>query len=263
MAHTAVDQQAGTVQRYTTLLHAFLFVAGFSLVFIVGWGGAATILGQLFAEYRLLLTRVGGVIVILFGLFTLGLLNVSWLNYDTRPDWQPGGSSRLGSSFLMGLFFAAGWTPCVGPTLGTILALGISQETAGQGMILASGYALGLGLPFLLIGFGMQRAVRALRRLRPYIRAIEISSGLLMILIGLLLVTDRITAIALWAQQNGFYLDLPLGGTATPSYFVAVLAGLLSFLSPCVLPLVPAYIGYLSGQAVTSGPGENRVNSGV
>jgi cytochrome c-type biogenesis protein len=117
-------------------------------------------------------------------------------------------------------------------------------------MLLASGYALGLGVPFLLIGLGMERAVRTLRRIRPHMRKIQIASGIFLIVIGILLVTDRMILIAIWAQQNGLFVNLPLGGSATPTYFIAVLAGLLSFLSPCVLPLVPAYVGYLSGRAL-------------
>jgi len=236
-------------RRYATFLHAVLFVLGFSLVFVIGWGGAATLLGALFGEYKLLIARVGGVIVIIFGLYTLGILNVRWLNYDTRPQWQLNGRHRSLSSMLMGVVFAAGWTPCVGTTLGAILTLGFVQETSGQAMVLASGYALGLAVPFLLIGWGMDRAVRAVRKLRPYMRHIKIASGFFLILIGLLLVTNKLTLIAIWAQQNGFFLDLPLGAAASPTYLIAILAGLLSFLSPCVLPLVPAYVGYLSGQA--------------
>jgi cytochrome c-type biogenesis protein len=151
---------------------------------------------------------------------------------------------------MMGLFFAAGWTPCIGTTLGAILTMGISQGAAFQAMFLSSGYALGLAVPFLLIGIGMDRAVRVVKRIRRYVRAIEIASGILLILIGLLMITDRMTLIATWALQNGYFIDLPLGGASAPSYFIAVVAGLLSFLSPCVLPLVPAYIGYLSGRAM-------------
>jgi cytochrome c-type biogenesis protein len=236
-------------QRYTTFMHAALFVLGFSLVFVIGWGGAATLLGQIFGVYKEIIARVGGFVVILFGLYTLGLLNVRWFNYDTRPQWQTNRQNKSLSSILMGVVFAAGWTPCIGTTLGAILTLGFSQDTAGQAMVLASGYALGLGIPFLAIGLGMDRAVKAVRRLRPYLRKIQIASGLFLIVIGLLLVTNQMTLIAIWAQQNGLFLDLPLGAAASPTYLIAILAGLLSFLSPCVLPLVPAYIGYLSGQA--------------
>lgn len=240
-------------RRFNTFLHALAFVAGFSLIFIVGWGGAATVFGQVFGQYKTIIGQVGGVVVIVFGLATLGILKIPWFYYDTRPEWKPSRRYSLVSSSLMGVFFAAGWTPCIGATLGAILTLGFSQETSGQAMLLSSGYALGLGLPFLAIGFGMDRAFNFVRRLRRYQHAMQITSGLLLIAIGLLLVSGRMTLIAIWAQRNGYYFDLPLGGAAVPSYLIAILGGMISFLSPCVLPLVPAYIGYLSGQAASNG----------
>lgn len=236
-------------QRYLTFAHAALFVLGFSLIFVIGWGGAATVFGQIFGDYKLLIARLGGLIVIIFGLFTLGVLKIRWLYYDIRPRWQVKQGSSFLSSLMMGVVFAAGWTPCIGTTLGAILTLGLSQENAGVAMLLASGYALGLGVPFLLIGLGMNRAVKTVRRFRSHMRKIQIISGIFLVVVGLLLVTNRMTIIAIWAQQNGLFVDLPLGGSATPTYLIAVLAGLLSFLSPCVLPLVPAYVGYLSGRA--------------
>ena len=245
---------------YNTLWHALLFVFGFSIVFIVGWGGAATLLGQLFGQYKLVLARVGGLLVILFGLHTLGIWRIHWLDYDTRPQWGGKKRNQTVSSLLMGIVFAAGWTPCVGTTLGAILTLGLSQDTAGQAMILASGYALGLGLPFLVIGAGIHWALTWLQRLRPYLRYIQIISGIFLISIGLLLITNQLTLIAIWAQQNGYFLDLPLGAATTPSYLIAILAGLLSFLSPCVLPLVPAYIGHLSGQMLNTPTSELMEN---
>lgn len=248
MQQTQETTVSPSEQRYITMLHALLFVLGFSIIFIIGWGGAATLLGQIFGKLKTIIARIGGVVIIAFGLFNLGVLKIPWLYYDTRPQWQTSSNNRLASSLMMGIVFAAGWTPCVGTTLGAILTLGFAQETSGQAMLLSSGYALGLGVPFLLIGFGMNRAVQALKKVRPYLRHIQIISGIFLIAIGLLLVTNRMTTIAIWAQQNGFYLDLPLGGTS-PTYLIAILAGLLSFLSPCVLPLVPAYIGYLTGQA--------------
>lgn len=237
-------------RRFNTFLHALAFVFGFSLIFILGWGGAATLFGQLFAQYKTIIGRIGGLVVIAFGLVTLGFLKIPWLYYDTRPEWKPARRYGLVSSGLMGMFFAAGWTPCIGTTLGAILTLGFSQETSGQAMLLSSGYALGLGLPFLAIGFGMDRVMGLIRKLQRYQRHIQIASGILLIVIGLLLVSGQMNLIAIWALRNGYYLDLPLGGAAAPNYLIAILAGLISFLSPCVLPLVPAYVGYLSGQAV-------------
>jgi len=235
--------------RLRVFNHALLFVIGFSFVFVFGWGGAATLLGQVFGTYKNTLAQVGGVVVIIFGLSTLGILKIPWLNYDTRPEWRDIPRTGWVSSSLMGVFFAAGWTPCIGTTLGAILTLGFSAQTSTQAMVLSSGYALGLGLPFLAIGLGMERAVGFVRRFQRYLRTIQIASGILLIAIGVMLLTNRLTLIAIWAQRNGFFPDLPLGAAVTPTYPIAILAGLVSFLSPCVLPLVPAYIGFLSGHA--------------
>lgn len=249
MDQSVQSKLAALNRRLLIFTHALLFVLGFSLIFIVGWGGTATLFGQVFGAYKAIIAKIGGVVVILFGLSTLGWLKIPWFNYDTRPDWQ--GKPRSGwlSSVLMGVFFAAGWTPCIGATLGAILTLGFSQQTSGQAMVLSSGYALGLGVPFLLIGFGMERATGFVRRFQRHLRKVQIASSLLLIAIGVMLLTNQLTLIAIWAQRNGLFLDLPLGAAAAPTYLIAILAGLVSFLSPCVLPLVPAYIGYLSGHA--------------
>lgn len=95
-------------QRYTTLFHAALFVLGFSLIFVIGWGGAATLLGQLFGELKTIIARIGGVVIITFGLFNMGILKTRWLSYDTPPQWQVNNSNRMVSSLLMGVVFAAG-----------------------------------------------------------------------------------------------------------------------------------------------------------
>jgi cytochrome c-type biogenesis protein len=150
---------------------------------------------------------------------------------------------------MMGVVFAAGWTPCIGTILGAILTLGLSQQTSGQAMVLASGYALGLGLPFLAISLLLDRAFTVTRRLRRYTHQVQIVSGVLLLGMGVLLLTNRLFYIAIWAQRNGLYLDPQLGQAAAPTYVIAIFAGLLSFLSPCVLPLVPAYVSYLGGRA--------------
>jgi len=235
--------------RIKVFSHALAFVLGFSLIFIVGWGGAATLLGRVFGSYKSIIGKVGGVMVIVFGLYTLDILKIPWLAYDTRPEFNQGNKSGLAASSLMGIFFAAGWTPCIGTTLGAILTLGFSAQTSSQAMVLASGYALGLGIPFLLIGLAMERASGFVRRFQPHLRKVQIASGVLLLVIGVMLLTSQFTLIAIWAQRNGLFLDLPLGAGVTPTYFIALLAGLISFLSPCVLPLAPAFISYLSGHA--------------
>jgi cytochrome c-type biogenesis protein len=123
----------------------------------------------------------------------------------------------------------------------------MSDGGVGQAMWLSAGYALGLGIPFLLISLLMDRASAAVRTLKPYMRSIQIASGLLMIAMGVLLLTNQMFSISIWAQRSGLYLDLPTSGV-TPTFLIAVLGGMVSFLSPCVLPLVPAYVGYLGGK---------------
>ena len=238
-------------QRFRTFLHACLFVGGFTLVFVVGWGGTATLIGNLFNVFKDWIGRIGGVLVILFGLHTLGWINIRWLDADTRPNWSAGDESSYVTSGVMGVVFAAGWTPCIGTILGAILTLGLSQSSSAQAMVLASGYALGLGIPFLLISLMLDRAFVVTRWLRRYTRQVQQFSGIMLIVMGVLLLTNSLFHIAIWSQRAGLYFDPAFGQSGTPTYGIAVVAGLLSFLSPCVLPLVPAYVGYLSGHAVT------------
>lgn len=239
------------IERLYVFLHAMLFVLGFSLVFVIGFGGAATILGGLFAQYKHIISQIGGVVLIVLGLATMDVIKIRWFYMDTRPEYRGKTGTYLGS-MIMGIFFAAGWTPCVGATLGAILTLGFSQETVGQAMVLSFAYSLGLGIPFLIMALAMNQAIPLIRRLGKYMRTIQIISGLLIISIGLLLIFDRFTILAAWAQQSGWYFDLSTSAFSTPGFLTAVVAGFLSFLSPCVLPLVPAYLGYLSGYVIAS-----------
>jgi cytochrome c-type biogenesis protein len=246
MTNNSAQSSGHSSNRISTFTHALFFVGGFSIIFIVGWGGAATIAGQIFGDYKNVLGKVGGLVVILFGLTTLGVVQIPFLSMDTRPLMKQPKSHHLFNSGLIGILFAAGWTPCVGTTLGAILTLGFSQDTSSQAMVLSSGYALGLGLPFLGLALVLDRALGITRRMVSHLRTFQRISGLFLIFIGILLITDQITMIAIWAQRNGFYLNLPTGGASAPTYLAAIAAGALSFLSPCVLPLVPAYLGYLS-----------------
>lgn len=236
--------------RWFLFFHALAFVFGFSLIFVIGWGGATTLLGQLFVTYKIWIARIGGFILIIFGLATMDLIHIPWLFMDTRKQYS-GRTGNIWSSLAMGVFFAAGWSPCIGATLGAILTLGFSSNTVGQAMFLSLGYSLGLGIPFILLALVVEQAVPLVRRLRKYIRVFQLVTGLLIIAIGLLMITTQMTVIARWALQAGLYLDIPFSGQI-PSLITAVAAGALSFLSPCVFPLVPAYLGYLGGKAISA-----------
>jgi len=235
--------------RLKILFHALLFVFGFSLVFVIGWGGSVTLLGQLFGTYKRVIAQIGGVIVILFGLATLEMIRIPWFYADTRTQYT-GQRGTYGGSALMGIFFAAGWSPCIGATLGAILTMGLSQQTVGHAMWLSSGYSLGLVLPFLALALGLDRASGWIKRIRPYQKYFKLASGIFIIAIGVLLLTNTMSLIAIWAFKNGYYIESFAAYAAAPTYLTAMLAGLLSFLSPCVLPLVPAYLGYLSGHTM-------------
>lgn len=257
----------GWTLRWRTFSHALAFVLGFSFVFVFAWGGAATLLGQLFFNGRDLLAAIGGSVVILMGLVVLGV-RIPGLYPLVMSEWRPQlrevRSLSYLTSGLMGVFFAAGWTPCVGPTLGAILTLTFQQETAGQALGLLAAYAAGLGVPFLALGFLLDRALAGMRRMRRYLPAFHAASGVLLLLIGGMVLLDVLprffpnlsfpgwvptfTNLRVWTFQLGLFLDV--GPGAGLGYPVAFVAGLLSFFSPCVFPLVPAYLGYLSGRSL-------------
>jgi cytochrome c-type biogenesis protein len=238
----------GLRKRGYLFIHALAFVFGFSLIFVIGWGGATTLLGQLFVTYKVWIARLGGIILIIFGLATMEIIRIPWFYMDTRRQYN-GKTGTIGGSIAMGVFFAAGWSPCIGATLGAILTLGFSSNTLGQAMRLSFAYSLGLGIPFLLLALAVEQAIPLVRQMKRHMRLIQIISGLLIITIGILMLTSQMTAIARWALQHGFYLDFASSGHV-PSMITAFVAGILSFFSPCVFPLVPAYLGYMSGHAL-------------
>ena len=244
------------VMRFQVFLHALLFVAGLSTIIVFVFGGATTFLGRVLYDYQNVLTFVGGIVVIIFGLHTLGVVKIPFLNYDTRRQYS--GGTSFGSSYLMGIFFAAGWSPCIGLTLGAIMTMGLSQsqEQSIAAMVLAAAYALGLGVPFLVMGLLIDRSTNILRRLRKHLHAFEIVTGIFLIILGIMLMTGQMTQFAAVASRGGLLVDTSAIETGEATIPLAFIAGLLSFLSPCVLPLVPAYLGYLGGRAVNQVAGE-------
>jgi cytochrome c-type biogenesis protein len=177
----------------TIMLHSVMFILGFSLVFVT-LGAAATALGHLAHQYKKYLTYVAGVVIIVFGLHLIGLFKIKALYADTRKQstTQTGGKSPIGA-FLVGFAFAFGWTPCIGPVLGGILALGLNSDSVFRGVLLLWVYSLGLAVPFLLTSLGVGRFLAFYGRFRRHLHAVEIFSGVLLIAIGGLILAGHFT----------------------------------------------------------------------
>lgn len=239
-------------QRWRTFWQGLIFVSGFA-TFVVGvFGFVGTLLGDVFYDLRDGVRVVGGMALIVFGLFTLRVVNLPFLYRDTRRDLGAiGRSAGAVRSYLTGMAFAAGWTPCIGPFLGAILTLSVTSEL-GARITLLFAYALGLGIPFLLVAALADQLVPALRRAQKHMRAVEIISGILLIAVGLALLFGQIAQLSASLAGLPFELESQVLGGAALSVPVAAAAGVLSFLSPCVLPLVPAYLGFISGVAVNN-----------
>ena len=174
-------------RRRTIFLHAISFVAGFSIVFIV-LGASMGLIGAVFPTD--LLRTIGGAILLLFGLFLLAATRIPWLNYEMRLSKSFGGSTGYLRSLLMGGAFSLGWTPCVGPILGGILTMAAASQTAWQGVYLLAAYSLGLGIPFIAVGLALGAALPVIRWLRRRSNVISIISGILLITVGILMLTN-------------------------------------------------------------------------
>ena len=171
------------------------FVLGLAVIFAL-LGASASLLGQTLLQNRPVLFQVGGIVVVVLGLQMLGVLRIPWLYRTARAiELKPNSQGNHAGAFVMGVAFGAGWTPCVGPFLGTLLTLASSQETVAAGVVLLLLYALGLGIPFLLAGLLVDRSLSVMRSVRPHMLAIERVSGALLIGMGILLVTDQLTRI--------------------------------------------------------------------
>jgi cytochrome c-type biogenesis protein len=185
--------ETGVRSRSRVVLHALAFVAGFTVIFML-IGMSASAVGSVFAEHKELIARVGGVIVIILGLNMLGVFRIKALAMDKRLHVRSANRSLL-ASFLVGLGFAAGWSPCIGPILSAILLLA-SQERLAQAGVLLFIYSLGLAIPFLLTAAAITSALGALNRIKPWLPRIEAGAGAFLIATGLVLLTNSFTRVA-------------------------------------------------------------------
>lgn len=176
------DKAERAALRRTTTLHAAAFVLGFTLTFIA-LGATASELGSFLSERQLALREIGGVLLVILGAHVAGLIHIPGLDLERRFSVQMGQTSYA-ASLLIGLIFALGWTPCVGPILASILVIAAQAQALGAGVLLLTIYSLGLGLPFLALGLAFDRLAPLLKRLTPHLRAIELVTGGLLAFMG-------------------------------------------------------------------------------
>jgi cytochrome c-type biogenesis protein len=182
-------------KRLPIFIHAISFIIGFSIVFII-LGLTAGMVGLAFGSLFTLIPRIAGAMLIIFGVFMLASLIIPWLNFEKRLSTSIGRTSSYLRSFLIGSIFSLAWTPCVGPILGSILALAMSTETAYYGASLMAVYSLGLGVPFLIIAVALDSVLPLLKRMNRYSIPIYVVSGFLLIGIGLLIAMNRLNVLS-------------------------------------------------------------------
>jgi cytochrome c-type biogenesis protein len=200
------DLQEG-VDRRATLIHATLFVVGFSTIFIL-LGASASFLGQFFKHYETLIARLGGVVIILLGLHMMGIFRLLPLMREKRLHLRDKPAGYLGT-LGVGLAFGAGWTPCIGPVLGAILTYGFSRDTMWAGVGLLTVYSIGLAIPFLVAALALDWFLQGFKRFRRFMPLVERASGGLLVLLGVLLLTGSFTVLSSWLARftPSFILD--------------------------------------------------------
>jgi cytochrome c-type biogenesis protein len=179
--------------RRVALVHAVLFVLGFSLIFLA-LGASATLLGRLLVTYRVWISRVGGVLVLAFGLYLLGVFNLGAFSRERRFHITDKPLGYLGT-LVVGVAFGAGWTPCIGPILGSILTYAATQAEVSRGVLLLGAYSLGLAVPFLLAAVAIDRFLSAFQRVRGKLAWVTRASGAVLVVVALLMITDYLTVI--------------------------------------------------------------------
>ena len=187
-----------TRARRSALVHALLFVLGFTLIFLA-MGASATLLGRVLIHYRIWITRLGGVLVIVFGLYLLGVLRVAAFDRERRVHLASKPMGYLGT-VLVGFAFGAGWTPCLGPILGAILTYTAAQADLARGLPLLLAYSMGLAVPFLVAAVAVERFLETVTRFRPHLTRVSQVSGALLIVVGLLMMFDYLTVLGTYLQ---------------------------------------------------------------
>jgi cytochrome c-type biogenesis protein len=187
-------ETTGPSRRLVSVTHAAAFVAGFSIIFIAFWTSIGFV-GFLALDNARYIREIGGAVLIFMGLHLLGVINVGFLNREYAVSHEGGGRPGYPRSLILGMTFAAGWTPCIGPVLGSIIGLAIIEDQVAKGALLLAAYSAGLGLPFLIMALAVEPISAGLKRIRPVLAAVPIVSGTLVVGIGFLMLTNNLIQV--------------------------------------------------------------------
>jgi len=248
----------GKKRNWTVFIGSIFFVLGFSVIFAL----IGVLLETLFfgnqSNVQQWLNRIAGSIIIVIGLFLSGLIPMpKFMLKNYRFNFKSF-KSKYVSAFVMGGAFGLAWTPCIGPILGAIVTIASTQPVNSYFLFLS--YSLGLGIPFIIIGFFANQSQSIIKKLGPKLRYINIGFGIFLIFLGILIFTGLIS----WLANSPFIIDIliridffGLGVEGSLNILIAFVAGIVSFLSPCVLPIIPGFLAFL-GSAVTDSNGNEK-----
>ena len=188
-----VSRESRRKNMSITLFHSLVFVLGFSLVFVL-LGATASLAGSVLTQHLDVIRVVGGVLIIIMGVFVMDVVRIPFLQREAKLRLKTGPAGYIGT-FVVGMIFGAGWTPCTGPFLGSVLALAMTGETLGSGMALLTLYSLGLGIPFILSAIAISAFLSSFNKLKKHFKAIKVTSGIILVVMGVLLLMDKMTIL--------------------------------------------------------------------
>jgi len=239
-------------KNWSIFISSIFFVLGFAVIFSLVGVLLQSFLSEISFYAQQWLARIGGIIIILFGLYLIGLVKPKFLEREHKIHIKRKFKSSYLASFIFGAAFAVGWTPCIGAVLGAILTLAVTNPSSA--FILLLSYSLGLGIPFLLVGLFTNQAKNVIDKIMnaEWSKYLTIVFGIILILLGIFVFTNQLSRIANFPFVTDLLISLDLGISSFGNLNIglAFIAGIVSFLSPCILPLVPAYLTYLASTAI-------------
>lgn len=237
-------------RQWSIFINSVFFVLGFSTIFSLLGVLLQSVLRDVSFTVQQWLGYAGGTVIILFGIYLLGLIKVPFLEQEHKLKLKRRFRYSYPTSFVFGAAFAVGWTPCIGAVLGAILTLAVVNPVNAFGLLLA--YSIGLGIPFLLAGLFTQQASGLIQRAQPKLKYVNYVFGTFLIVLGILVFTNNLARVANFPFLTNWLLALDSGTSLGGSlnYGIAFVAGLGSFLSPCVMPLIPGFLTYLASTSI-------------